>query len=85
MKKMRMCFPREKAFVDGFKDYVFVLRWLQGIALTIASGLRCSIFHSSPFGNLPLRFSHSIAYQKERRKRGLKSKKGDDKIYSILH
>ena len=22
MKKMRMCFPREKTFVDGFEEYI---------------------------------------------------------------
>ena len=52
MKKMRMCFPREKTFEDGFKEYIldckarnlrvsqygFVRHWLQGIALTVASG-----------------------------------------------
>ena len=46
----------------------FVLRWLQGIASIATGGQWCSIFHSSPCRNLPLRFSISIAYQKEREK-----------------
>lgn len=58
----------------------FDLRWLQDITLTVASGLRFSIFHSSPWWNLPLWFFVSIAYQMKRRKRGLKQ----NEIKSII-
>ena len=58
-------YDRIRRFLLAAGHPIVDLILLQGVVSVVANGLRCSIFHSSPWGNLPLRFSVSIAYQKE--------------------